>query len=166
MGALIPDLQQPIALVTPIGKEQETVLRLARVGYDNCIGYLDGGFAAWQSAGKEVDVVESISADAFVRRHNEQPNALVVDVRKEVEFESEHLEGAESMPLDTLNDHMTAIPRAEPVYVHCAGGYRSMIASSILKSRGFDNVVNIEGGIAAIKKVAPQQIIAESAGAH
>ncbi len=166
VGALIPDLTQPIALVTPLGKEHETVLRLARVGYDNCIGYLDGGFAAWQSADKEVDTIESISAEEFVRRHAGQPNAPVVDVRKEVEFEPEHVAGAENLPLDTLNDHMAAIPRNQPVYVHCAGGYRSMVANSILKARGFDNVVNVEGGIAAIKKAAPELLIFDGINAH
>ncbi len=159
VGALIPDLKQPIALVTPIGKETETVLRLARVGYDNCIGYLNGGFSTWQTAGKEVDTVETISAPEFVRRHAQAPNSMVIDVRKETEFEPEHIIGAENMPLDTLNDHMAAIPRTAPVYVHCAGGYRSMVANSILKARGFDNVVNVEGGIAAIKQAAPKLLI-------
>ncbi|MCY7357088.1 MAG: MBL fold metallo-hydrolase, partial [Rudanella sp.] len=155
VGALIPDLKQPIALVTPIGKETETVLRLARVGYDNCIGYLDGGFAAWQSAGKEVDMVETIPATEFVQKRKKNPDSMVVDVRKETEFETEHIAGAENIPLDTLNEHMAAIPRTEPVYVHCAGGYRSMVANSILKARGFDNVVNVEGGIEGIKQAAP-----------
>ncbi|KAB7728660.1 MBL fold metallo-hydrolase [Rudanella paleaurantiibacter] len=158
VGALIPDLEQPIALITPVGKEEETVLRLARVGYDNCVGYLEGGFASWQLAGKEIDTVESISAEEFVQRHAQNPAAPVVDVRKPVEFGPEHLAGAENLPLDTLNDYMAAIPRTGPVYVHCAGGYRSMVANSILKARGFDNVVNVEGGIAAIKKAAPTLI--------
>lgn len=166
VGALIPDLEQPIALVTPIGKEEETVLRLARVGYDNCIGYLGGGFAAWQSAGKEIDTVESISAEEFVKRHKNQPDALVVDVRKEIEFDPEHVAGAENMPLDTLNDHMAALPRNKPVYVHCAGGYRSMVANSILKARGYDQVINVEGGLAAIKKAAPELLRFEAEKAH
>jgi glyoxylase-like metal-dependent hydrolase (beta-lactamase superfamily II)/rhodanese-related sulfurtransferase len=152
VGALIPDLKQPIALVTPIGQEGETILRLARVGYDNCIGFLDGGFAAWQQAGKEIDNVESISAEEFERRQQHNPNLTVVDVRKPTEFATEHVRGAENFPLDNLNDYMAEISRNEPVYVHCAGGYRSMVANSILKSRGFDNVVNVEGGIADIKK--------------
>ena len=152
VGALIPDLLQPIALVTPIGQETETVLRLARVGYDQCIGFLDGGFAAWQQSGKEVDTVESISAEEFAHRREANPDMAVVDVRKPGEYESEHVEGAENLPLDTLSDHMSEIRRDEPVYVHCAGGYRSMVANSILKARGFDNVVNVEGGIASIKQ--------------
>lgn len=166
VGALIPDLKQPIALVTPIGQETETVLRLARVGYDNCIGYLDSGFAAWQLAKKEVDTVKTISAADFVQQHQQHPNSTVVDVRKETEFAPEHVVGAENMPLDTLNDHMAAISRTEPVYVHCAGGYRSMVANSILKARGFDNVVNVEGGIAAIKQAAPELLIFEETNAH
>lgn len=152
VGALIPDVTQPIALVTPAGQETETVLRLARVGYDNCIGFLDGGFAAWQQAGNEVDTIESISADEFASRRKQYPSVAVVDVRKPVEFADEHVEGAENLPLDNLNDHMAEISRTEPVYVHCAGGYRSMVANSILKARGFDKVVNIEGGMTAIKK--------------
>ena len=151
VGALIPDLMQPIALVTPIGQETETVLRLARVGYDQCVGFLDGGFPAWQQAQKEVDTIESIPADEFARRF-QQSRTQVVDVRKPVEFAAEHVDGADNLSLDNLNDHMAEISRTEPVYVHCAGGYRSMIANSILKARGFDNVVNVEGGIASIKK--------------
>ncbi|UFH55080.1 rhodanese-like domain-containing protein [Spirosoma sp. KNUC1025] len=154
VGALIPDLTQPIALVTPLGQEEETVLRLARVGYDNCIGFLAGGFSAWQQAGKEVDVIESISAEEFANRWQQHVNIAVVDVRKPVEFTEEHIRGAENFPLDNLNDHMAEIQRNEPVYVHCAGGYRSMVANSILKARGFNNVVNVEGGLAAIKKTA------------
>lgn len=152
VGALIPDLKQPIALVTPAGQEEETVLRLARVGYDNCIGFLKNGFSAWQQAGKEVDTIESISAEDFANRRAKNPDAPVVDVRKPDEFKADHIEDAENVPLDNLNDYMTEISHDEPVYVHCAGGYRSMIANSILKARGFHNVVNVEGGIAAIRK--------------
>ncbi|RYC67544.1 MBL fold metallo-hydrolase [Spirosoma sordidisoli] len=152
VGALIADLNQPLALVTPVGQETETVLRLARVGYDHTIGYLEGGFDAWWQAGKETDTVESIPADAFARRRAAAPDAVVVDVRKPTEFEPEHVEGAENLPLDTLSEHLAELRTDEPVYVHCAGGYRSMVASSILKARGFDNVVNVEGGIAAIRK--------------
>lgn len=152
VGALIPDLKQPIALITPAGQEEETVLRLARVGYDNCIGFLENGFSAWQQAAKEVDTIESISAEDFVNRRAKSPEASVVDVRKPDEFNVDHVENAENFPLDNLNDYMTEISHDEPVYVHCAGGYRSMIANSILKARGFHNVVNVEGGIAAIRK--------------
>ncbi|RYF76981.1 MAG: MBL fold metallo-hydrolase [Cytophagaceae bacterium] len=152
VGALIPDLKQPIALITPAGLERDTIVRLARVGYDQCIGYLEGGFAAWQQAGNETDSIESISADAFADALRKDPNAFIVDVRKPVEFDPEHVDGAENLPLDTLNAHLAQIPRNETVYVHCAGGYRSMVANSILKARGFDQIVNVDGGMAAIKK--------------
>jgi hydroxyacylglutathione hydrolase len=151
VGALIPDMTQPIALVTPEGLEQETILRLARVGYDHCIGYLNGGFDTWKNSGKEVDTIESISAEAFAAKWLAN-QTRVVDVRKPGEFTSEHVEGAENLPLDNLNDYLAELRRDQPVYIHCAGGYRSMVANSILKARGFDNVVNVEGGLAAIKK--------------
>jgi glyoxylase-like metal-dependent hydrolase (beta-lactamase superfamily II)/rhodanese-related sulfurtransferase len=154
VGALIPDLLQPIALVTPAGQETETVLRLARVGYDQCIGYLEGGFAAWKQAGKETDTVQSISASEFARRKDVNPNSTVVDVRKPTEYELEHVDGAINVSLDILSEHLKEIHHNEPVYIHCAGGYRSMVASSILKARGFDNVVNVGGGLAAIKKTS------------
>lgn len=150
VGALIPDLLQPIALVTPAGQEAETVLRLARVGYDHCLGFLAGGFAAWERAGKEIDTIESVSADEFARLRKDNPDVTVVDVRKPGEFEPEHVEGAANLPLDTLGEQIGQVRRDAPVYVHCAGGYRSMVANSILKARGFQNVVNVEGGMAAI----------------
>lgn len=165
VGALIPDLTQPIALVTPLGQENETVLRLARVGYDHCIGFLDGGFSSWQQAGKEVDTIDSISAEEFADRRQQKPNLDVIDVRKPDEFANGHVENAENYPLDNLNDHMADISNSEPVYIHCAGGYRSMVASSILKARGFDNVVNVEGGIAAIRK-ANVPIVADASATH
>ncbi|QHV98175.1 MBL fold metallo-hydrolase [Spirosoma endbachense] len=151
VGALIPDLIQPIALVTPAGLEQETILRLARVGYDHCIGYLNGGFDTWKNSGKEVDSINSISAEAFAAEWQAN-QTRVVDVRKPGEFTSEHVKDAENLPLDNLNDYLAELSRDQPVYIHCAGGYRSMVANSILKARGFDNVVNVEGGLAAIKK--------------
>jgi len=152
VGALILDMKHPIALVTPAGEENQTIVRLARVGYDQCIGFLDGGFSAWQQAGKETDTITSISADEFVSRQKNTPDMPVVDVRKPTEFDADHVTKAVNMPLDSLNDFLGDIPRNEPVYVHCAGGYRSMIANSILKARGFDNVVNVEGGLAAIRQ--------------
>ncbi len=163
VGALIPDLLQPIALVTPIGREAETVLRLARVGYDHCLGFLEGGFTAWQQSGKEVDTVESVSADEFAQRFTANPNVAVVDVRKPGEYGLEHVDGAENVPLDALSEQMGQFRRYEPVYVHCAGGYRSMVATSILKSRGFDNVVNVTGGLAAIKQTRVPMVVAVNA---
>ncbi|WP_159472809.1 rhodanese-like domain-containing protein [Dyadobacter sp. 3J3] len=151
VGALIPDLKQNILLVTDPGREEEVVTRLARVGYDYAIGYLNGGFDVWKKSGKEIDMVTSLPAQEFAERYNEG-EIKVIDVRKPDEFEAGHVDGAENIPLDTINESMTALSKNETLYVHCAGGYRSMIAASILKSRGFDDVVNIEGGYGAIQK--------------
>lgn len=151
VGALIPDLKQSILLVTEPGREEEVITRLARVGYDHAIGYLDGGFETWKKAGKEMDTITSLPADDFAKRFKEG-NIKVVDVRKPDEFKAGHVEGAENMALDTISESMSALSKNETLYVHCAGGYRSMIAASILKARGFDDVVNIEGGFGAIGK--------------
>ncbi len=165
VGSLIPDLKQPIALVTPAGLERETIVRLARVGYDQCIGYLEGGFPVWQQAGKEVDTIGSISAQSFAEQLKQQPTPFVIDVRKPIEFDPEHVEGATNIPLDTLNEHLAQIPRNQPVYVHCAGGYRSMVANSILKARGFDQIVDVDGGMAAIRKTNVP-VVGNQAAAH
>ncbi|MBE9465172.1 rhodanese-like domain-containing protein [Dyadobacter subterraneus] len=151
VGALIPDLKQTILLVTDPGREEEVVTRLARVGYDYAIGYLKGGFNVWKKSVKEVDTVISLPAQEFADRYNEG-GIKVIDVRKPDEFEAGHVDGAENIPLDTINEGMGNLSKNETLYVHCAGGYRSMIAASILKSRGFDHVVNIEGGFGAIQK--------------
>ncbi|GAA4442692.1 MBL fold metallo-hydrolase [Pontibacter saemangeumensis] len=150
IGALVPDILQPILFVADEGREEEVVTRLARVGYDHAIGYLKGGFAAWEEAGKEVDRIESIAAEEFARRYAQNKNLKVVDVRKPGEYQAEHVETALNTPLDYLNEHLAELPKEEEMFLHCAGGYRSMIAASILKARGFDNVVNIEGGFKAI----------------
>ncbi|PRY04992.1 glyoxylase-like metal-dependent hydrolase (beta-lactamase superfamily II) [Pontibacter ummariensis] len=154
VGTLIPDIRQQILLVTDEEREEEVVTRLARVGYDYTIGYLKGGFAAWEEAGKDVDAVNSIKADEFARLYEQDKGIKVVDVRKPGEYESEHVETASNAPLDYLNEHMAELPKEEAVYLHCAGGYRSMIAASILKARGFDNVVNVEGGFKAIAETS------------
>jgi len=151
VGALIPDLNQEILLVTEPGQEEETILRLARVGYDHVVGYLDGGIAAWEKAGKEVDAIESISADELADRMTQQP-LTVVDVRRPGEFAAEHVDGAQSLPLDFINENMAEFPKDQPVYLHCAGGYRSMIAASILKARGYEHLIDVAGGVAAIQK--------------
>jgi len=152
VGALIPDVKQALLLVTEKGKAQESILRLARVGYDNVIGYLEGGFDAWRESGNEVDEISSISADELVSRLEKDKNLLVIDVRKPSEFSAEHVDGANNLPLDNINDLMAEFPKKETMYIHCAGGYRSMMAASILKSRGYDNLVDIDGGFAAIQK--------------
>jgi len=150
VGALIADVQQPILLITPEGKEEETITRLSRVGFDKTLGYLQGGLTAWQKAGKPVDTVESITAETFKERLKKQPP--VYDVRKETEYDAEHLKEAQLTPLDFLNDHLAEFPSDKTFYVHCAGGYRSMIAASILKSRGIHNLIDVSGGFGAIKK--------------
>lgn len=151
VGALIPDLKQNLLIVTEPGMEEEVVTRLARVGYDHTIGFLNGGFETWVQAGKEVDSVENVSADVFEKVYNaESPE--VIDVRKPAEFEAGHINGAKNLPLDYINDLMAEFPKNKTLYIHCAGGYRSMIAASILKSRGIDHVINIEGGFGAVKK--------------
>lgn len=150
VGALIADVKQPILLVAPEGKEEETITRLSRVGFDGTIGYLQGGVDAWKSAGKGIDAVESINADVFKQKL--ETKVPVFDVRKESEYVGEHVEDAKLTPLDFLNDHLTEFPGEETFYVHCAGGYRSMIAASILKSRGIHNLVDIAGGFKAIKE--------------
>jgi glyoxylase-like metal-dependent hydrolase (beta-lactamase superfamily II)/rhodanese-related sulfurtransferase len=151
VGALIPDIKQQILLVTDEGREEEVITRLARVGYDHTIGYLAGGFAAWKEAGKETDNIPSISATEFAKQLQQRP-AEVIDVRKPGEYSSEHVEGAINLPLDNINEHITSLQKDKPYYVHCAGGYRSMIFSSILKARGFTNLVDVQGGFKAIKE--------------
>ena len=153
VGALIQDVKQDIVLVCPEGREEETVTRLARVGFDNTLGYLKGGIQAWKESGREVDSMKSVSAEVF-EAELEKFDRKVFDVRKPGEFENEHLEIAETTPLDFLNDHLAEFPKEEPFYIHCAGGYRSVIAASILKSRGIHNLIDVAGGYGAIKKTA------------
>lgn len=150
VGALIADVNQPILLVTPEGKEEETIIRLSRVGFDATIGYLKGGFEAWKAAGREFDTITSIPARELTTILS-QKNTPVYDVRKETEYLSEHVVGAKNTPLDYLNSHLAEFPTETPFYVHCAGGYRSVIAASLLKSRGIHNLVDIGGGFAEIK---------------
>ena len=151
VGAMIPDVKTPIVIVADEGNEDETVTRLARVGYDNVFGYLEGGINAWKKAGREADTLQSISAEEFATRMK-KGKLNVFDVRKQGEWEAEHLENAKHASLQFLNDHLAEFNRTEPNYIHCAGGYRSMIASSVLKSRGYHNVIDVAGGFAAIKK--------------
>ncbi len=151
VGAMILDIKQPILLVCPVGKEEETITRLSRVGYDNTLGYLKGGFDSWQQANFEIDSISGVTADDFANLSKTE-NLNVFDVRKPGEFSNEHVEIAKSTPLDFLNNHLSEFPKNEPFYVHCAGGYRSVIAASILKSRGFHDIIDIKGGYDAIKK--------------
>jgi rhodanese-related sulfurtransferase len=136
-------------LVAPEGREEDTITRLSRVGFDNVLGYLKGSFAAWKKAGKEVDTLNAIAADVLEEKMKDK--ILVFDVRKPAEYSSEHVKVAESTPLDFLNSYTAEFPKKENFYVHCAGGYRSVIAASILKARGFHNVIDVTGGYDAIK---------------
>ena len=148
VGALIPDIKQEILIVADPGMEEEVVTRLSRVGYDNCIGFLDGGFDAWKSSGKEIDALAQVTAEEL----KGITNATVVDVRKSGEYLSEHLIDAINVELDYINDQMSSVPQEGTFYVHCAGGYRSVIASSILKARGYHNMVDVAGGFKAIQE--------------
>jgi hydroxyacylglutathione hydrolase len=147
VGALITDLQQPIVFITEEGKEEEVVTRLSRVGYDNTLGFLKGGIESWKAAGKPVDAIESISADGLAKLYKEDAAALsIFDVRKPTEFLSHHIEGAQNFPLDYINKNMSQLNRTQTYYLHCLGGYRSMITASILKARGFNNIVDVTNG--------------------
>ena len=150
VGALIKDIKQPILLVTPEGKEEATITRLSRVGFDNVLGYLDGSFEAWKNSGKQIDTLTSVPAENLETIENKEN--IVFDVRKPGEYLSEHIENVSNTPLDFLNNHLAEFPKDKEFYVHCAGGYRSVIAASILKSRGFDKVIDVAGGYASIKK--------------
>mgnify|MGYP001627754132 FL=1 len=150
VGALLADVEQKILLVVAPGREEEAVTRLSRVGFDRTLGFLDGGVEAWQNAGKEIDTLESVDAVTFSEKINTE--LPIFDVRNDAEYSKAHLPTANLTPLGFLNDYLNEFPTDEKFYVHCAGGYRSVIAASILKSRGIHNVVDVAGGFAAIKK--------------
>ena len=152
VGALIGDTSQPLLIIAPEGREEETITRLSRVGFDNTLGYLKGGFDAWKKTGKEYDIISGVNAETLKTLIRDNTTS-VFDVRKEGEYISEHILGAQNTPLDFLNDHLTQFPEKEPFYIHCAGGYRSVIAASILKKRGIHNLVDIKGGFKAIKEI-------------
>jgi len=149
VGALIKDVNQPILLITELGNEEETVTRLSRVGFDNVIGHLSGGFNAWKNANKEIDTVNRITANQFAKEVNVKADT-VIDIRRESEYRAEHVEESFNKPLDQINLWFAEMDNSKPFYMHCAGGYRSMIAASILKSRGVHNFKEIEGGFKAI----------------
>ncbi len=148
-GTLIPDVNQKILLVTEPGRESEVVTRLSRVGYDHAIGYLEGGFAAWEAAGNETDTIRSIEVSEMQQWLDK---ASILDIRRKSEFDSEHVVGAQNLPLDYFNRYLGEIDPDKTYLVHCAGGYRSMIFVSVMKARGYDNLINVEGGFAAIRK--------------
>ena len=149
VGAMIVDVKQPLLLVTDEGSEEEVITRLSRVGFDNVLGYLEGGVSAWQSAGKETDSVDRITPEEFAQRYTE--DAKVIDVRKEGEYAAEHIADAYSRPLAYINTWIKDVDPKEHFFLHCAGGYRSMIAASILQARGYHNFTEVEGGFGKIK---------------
>lgn len=177
VGALIPDLNQPIVIIVEAGREEEVVTRLARVGYDNTLGFLNGGIEAWKAAGKEIDTIASVDAATLSSQWSPEADAKVLDVRKPTEFLSQHVENAMNFPLDYVNKNMNKLNRSETYYVHCKSGYRSMIMASILKSRGFENVIDIKGGWVAIEEeniptsdyacpsTIPQEVVEEAVSA-
>ncbi|RBI93324.1 MBL fold metallo-hydrolase, partial [Elizabethkingia miricola] len=149
VGVMIADVKQPLLLVTDEGSEEEVITRLSRVGFDNVLGYLKGGVSAWQSAGKETDSVDRITPEEFAQRYTE--NAKIIDVRKEGEYAAEHIADAYSRPLAYINTWIKDVDPKEHFFLHCAGGYRSMIAASILQARGYRNFTEVEGGFGKIK---------------
>lgn len=154
VGALITDIKQPILLVAPEGKEEEAITRLARVGYDNTIGYLKGGIEAWKEYSDEIDSIESIDAATFETLFHADPNINVLDVRKPGEWNGSHVDNSQNFPLDFIGENMAEISRGKKYHIHCAGGYRSTIASSILKARGFDDFINVQDSFPNISKTS------------
>ncbi|MEL6592160.1 MAG: MBL fold metallo-hydrolase [Bacteroidota bacterium] len=152
VGTLIPDIKQPILIVAPKGKEQEVITRLSRVGYDQTLGYLEGGIEAWAAEGKEIDTVASISPTDLANRVQEEASAVILDARKPTEFVSQHARDAVNIPLDFVNSNMQRFEQDKHYYVHCRSGYRSMIMASILKARGIHNLTDIAGGFLAMEK--------------
>lgn len=150
-GALITDMNQPIVFIAHKGREKEVVTRLARVGYDNTIGYLDGGIEEWQLAGKRLNTITSVTADELADTLEQQPTIMLLDVRKKSEYDSEHIIGAENLPLDNINSEMARLDKDTTYYVHCAAGYRSVIFISILMARGYKHLINVKSGFKALK---------------
>lgn len=149
-GTLIPSVEHPLLIIADPGREEEVVTRLARVGFEQTLGFLEGGIAAWRAAGKALYTLSQVSASELAARLIYNPSLVVIDVRKPTEFAHHHVTGAINIPLDYLNDHLAEIPKHKPVYVYCAGGYRSMIAISILRARGWENLIDVEGGMKSL----------------
>jgi len=145
VGALIPDLKQEILIVAPKGRAEETVKRLARVGYDHAIGYIEGSFDAWEAYGGEIDQVETIDVIAFEKTYQQDNTINILDVRKPAEWESEHIAQSQNFPLDFINKQMSEVNRNTNYYMHCRSGYRSTVAASIMKARGFEKLINVQG---------------------
>ncbi|WP_207423291.1 MBL fold metallo-hydrolase [Desertivirga brevis] len=152
VGTLITDIHQALLIIAEAGREEEVVTRLARVGYDKAIGYLEGGIEAWKAAGKEVDSIESITPEELAKRVKKEEEINVLDVRKNTEHYSEHLINSKNATLEYINETMSQVDKNKTYYVHCAGGYRSMIFNSILRARGYHNLIDIKGGFKALKE--------------
>jgi hydroxyacylglutathione hydrolase len=157
VGTLIPDVKQEILIIADEGREEEVITRLARVGYDFTIGYLKGGFDAWKNAGKETDSITSVTADELAQKM-QNGDVHILDVRKYSEYASEHIPDAVNAPLDYINDSMTKVDKNKTYFVHCAGGYRSMVFASILRARGYENLIDVKGGFKAIKESGKIQV--------
>jgi hydroxyacylglutathione hydrolase len=155
VGTIFKDVKQPLLLLVEEGCEEEAVTRLARIGFDNAHGFLKGGIVAWKAAGKEVDAIETVSAEAFA---DKAENLNIIDVRRKSEYDSEHVEGAVNHPLDYWQDHLASLDKNKTWHVHCAGGYRSMIFVSILRAMGYTNLVDVAGGFGAIKQTGKVKV--------
>lgn len=151
VGSLIPDVKQEILLITDEGREEEVITRLARVGYDFALGYLKGGVEAWKEAGFEIDTIESV-LPTVVAEAMQKGEANILDVRKVSEYNAEHIKGVENAPLDYINDSMLKVDKNKTYFVHCAGGYRSVVFASILRARGYTNLIDVQGGFKALKE--------------
>lgn len=151
-GSIIKDNTKPILLICAIGKETEAVIRLSRVGYDNTIGYLSGGIEAWKASGKVVDTIQCITSEELADKLEEEPVAVLLDVRRKGEYDSQHVIGAENLPLNNVDEVVARLDKDTTYYVYCAAGYRSMIFISYLKAHGFNSLINVTGGFKAIKE--------------
>lgn len=150
VGTILKDVNQKLVVITDAGKEEEVGIRLARIGFDNNLGYLKGGMAAWKEASMPVETIPTVNVDTFYRSFDKD-NDVILDVRRKSEFDSEHVIGAQNLPLDYIDSHISEIPKDKKTFVHCAGGYRSMIFASLAHAKGYNNLVNVEGGFGAIK---------------
>jgi rhodanese-related sulfurtransferase len=163
VGTLITDIKQAILLIVPEGREEEAIIRLARVGYENVIGYLNGGFETWASSGNSIDKVEEVTSDELYEK-SENNDMQIMDVRKPGEFDSSHIVNAQHYPLDFMHSDLPDIEKQQKYYVHCRGGYRSLIATSLLKRGGFSNPVNVKGGFNALEKTDFEMITQKCTG--
>jgi hydroxyacylglutathione hydrolase len=162
VGTLIKDVKQELLVVADPGREEEVITRLARVGFDNTLGHLEGGFETWKKAGKEIDTIKAVSVKDMVEKIKTEP-LNIMDVRKTSEFESEHILGAKSVPLDYINENMSEVDKTKTWYVHCRSGYRSMVFVSLLRSRGYTNLIDVNGGFEEMKNSGVFQLTAYTA---